>query len=145
MHLYSRRQRYLFLLISSPSVIACLSLTIWIVVFQLPYWMILDDLLKTFKKHSHNTRGARGDTFKYPKNENLFLWFQISQVKSIKEWNNIIDKIHFIIEDFMKHWVYQKNKKYPSLVKLPLELFLKTSITSYLSAFIKATLVDSIK
>ena len=33
------------------------------------------------------------------------------QVKSIKVWNNIIDKINFTNEDFM-------NKKYPSAIKL---------------------------
>ena len=26
------------------------------------------------------------------------------QVKSIKDWNNIIDKIHFTPGDFMKHF-----------------------------------------
>ena len=39
---------------------------------------IFDDLFKTFKeKHSHNTRGARR-CFKYLKNENLFLWLDIT-------------------------------------------------------------------
>ena len=34
------------------------------------------------------------------------------QVKSIKDWNNIIDKIHFTSEDFMKHFeVIKKNNK----------------------------------
>ena len=43
------------------------------------------------------------------------------QVKSIKGWNNIIDKIHFTTEDFMKRTaVIKKAKKYPSAIKLPL-------------------------
>ena len=33
------------------------------------------------------------------------------QVKSIKDWNNIIDKIHFTIEDFMKHSEFIKKIK----------------------------------
>ena len=41
------------------------------------------------------------------------------QIKSIKDWNNIIDKIHFTTEDFMKcSRGYQKNKKCPSVIKL---------------------------
>ena len=32
-----------------------------------------------------------------------FYGFRSVQVKSIKNWNNIIDKIHFTPEDFMKH------------------------------------------
>ena len=57
-----------------------------------------DDLFIPFKEqYSHNTRRAREICFKYPKNQNLFLWFQMTrvQIKSIKDWNNIIDKIHF--------------------------------------------------
>ena len=27
---------------------------------------------------------------------------RLLQIKSIKDWNNIIDKIHFTTEDFMK-------------------------------------------
>ena len=43
------------------------------------------------------------------------------QVKSIKDRNNITDKINFTTEDFMKHSeVIKKNKKHPSVMKLPL-------------------------
>ena len=35
--------------------------------------------------------------------------------KSIKDWNNLIDKTHFFAEDFMKRSeVLKKKKKYPS-------------------------------
>ena len=38
------------------------------------------------------------------------------QVKSIKDWNYVIDKTHFTTEDFMKcSEVIKKNKKYPSV------------------------------
>ena len=44
-----------------------------------------------------------------------------AQVKSIKDWNNIIDKIHFTPEDLMKRFeVIKKIKKYTSVIKLPL-------------------------
>ena len=32
-------------------------------------------------------------------------------VKSIKDWNNIIDKIHFTLEDFMKRFEVIKKIK----------------------------------
>ena len=39
---------------------------------------MFDDLLIPFKEqHSSNTMGAKR-CFKYPKNGNLFLWFEIS-------------------------------------------------------------------
>ena len=56
---------------------------------------IFDDLFIPFKEqHSHNTRGARryGD----------FYGSRSVQIKSMKDWNNINDKIHFTTEDFMK-------------------------------------------
>ena len=38
------------------------------------------------------------------------------QVKSIKDWNYVIDKTHFTTEDFMKcSEVIKKNKKYLSV------------------------------
>ena len=64
---------------------------------------IFDDLFKPFKEQcSHNTRVAGRFVFRYPKNENLFYGSRSVQVKSIKDWNNIIDKIHFTTEDFLK-------------------------------------------
>ena len=41
----------------------------------------------------------------------LFYGSRSVQVKSIKDWNNIIVKIHFTTEDFMKQFeVIKKNK-----------------------------------
>ena len=42
-----------------------------------PPAMFVDLLIPFNEEHSHNTMGARR-CFKYPKNENLFLWFQVS-------------------------------------------------------------------
>ena len=46
---------------------------------------------------------------------------QFRLYKSIKDWNNVIDKIHFTPEDLMKPFeVIKKIKKYTSVIKLPL-------------------------
>ena len=51
--------------------------------------------------------------------ELLFYDSRSVQVESIKNWNNLIDKVHFTPEDFMKHFeVIKKNFKYFSLIKL---------------------------
>ena len=64
---------------------------------------IFDDLLIPFKEqHSHNTRGARKYVLNIPKTKTSFYGSRSVQIKSIKDWNNIIDKIHFTTEDFMK-------------------------------------------
>ena len=73
---------------------------------------IFDDLFKPFKKqHTQNTRGARKYVLNNPKMKTLFYGSRSVQVKSIKDWNNIIVKIHFTTEDFMKQFeVIKKNK-----------------------------------
>ena len=64
---------------------------------------IFDDLFKPFKEqHNHNTRGARRYVLNIPKMKTSFYGSRSVQVKSIKDWNNIIDKIHFTTEHFMK-------------------------------------------
>ena len=64
---------------------------------------IFDDLFVPFKEqHSHNTRGARRYVLNIPKMKTSFSGSRSFQVKSIKDWNNIIDKTHFTTEDFMK-------------------------------------------
>ena len=64
---------------------------------------IFDDLFMPFKEqHSQNTRGARGHVLNMPKMKNSFYGSRLVQVKSVKDWNDIIDKIHFTTEDFMK-------------------------------------------
>ena len=64
---------------------------------------IFDALLKTFmEQHSHNTRGARRYVLNIPKMKTSFHGFRSVQVKSIMDCNNIIDKIYFTPEDFMK-------------------------------------------
>ena len=63
---FTMRQRYLNL---TKILIVCLSSS---------SELGIDDLFKPFKEqHSHNTWGARRYVL-IPKNENLFLWFQIS-------------------------------------------------------------------
>ena len=55
---------------------------------------IFDDLFKPFKEqHSHNTRGARRYVLNIPKMKTSFYGSRSVQVKSIKDWNNVIDKI----------------------------------------------------
>ena len=57
---------------------------------------IFDDLFKPFKEqHSHNTRGARRYVLNIPIIKTSFYGSRSVQVKSIKHWNNIIEKIHF--------------------------------------------------
>ena len=51
--------------------------------------------------------GARRHILNIPNMKTFFLWFQIQlrtqgKVESIKDWNIIIDKIHFTADDFMK-------------------------------------------
>ena len=86
---------------------------------------IFDDLFIPFKEqHSHNTRGARRYVLNVPKIKTSFYGSRSVQVKSIKDWNNIIDKRQFTTEDFMKcSEVIKKIKKCPSVIKLPLKLF----------------------
>ena len=64
---------------------------------------IFDDLFIHFKEqHSHNTKGARRYVLNISKMKTSFYGSRSVQVKSIKDWNNIIDKIHFTTVDFMK-------------------------------------------
>ena len=75
---------------------------------------IFDDLFIPFKEHhSHNIRGARRYVLNIPKMKTSFYGSRSVQVKSIKDTGiNIIDKIHFTTEDFMKRpEVIKKNKK----------------------------------
>ena len=63
---------------------------------------IFDDLFKHFKEqHSHNS-GVAKKALNIPKMKTSFYDSRSVLVKSIKDWNNIIDKIHFTNEDFMK-------------------------------------------
>ena len=65
---------------------------------------IFNELFKLFKEqHRRNTRGARRCFFNIPKMKTSFYSSRSVQVKSTKDWNNIIAKIHFATEDFMKH------------------------------------------
>ena len=66
---------------------------------------IFDDLFKPFKEqHSHNARGARRYVLNIPKMKTSFYGSRSVQVKSMKDWNNMIDKIPFTTEDFMKRF-----------------------------------------
>ena len=64
---------------------------------------IFDDLIKPFKvQHSRNTRGATKYGLNIPKMKTSFSGSRSAQVKSIKDRNNITDKIHFTTtEDLM--------------------------------------------
>ena len=64
---------------------------------------IFDDLIRPFKEqHSRSTRGARKYILNIPKMKTSFKGSRSVQVKSIKDWNNVIDKIYFTTEDFIK-------------------------------------------
>ena len=72
---------------------------------------IFNDLFRPFKEqHSHYTRGARRYILSIPKIKTSFCSRSV-QVKSIKDWNNVIDKIHFTPKDFMKSSEVIKKKK----------------------------------
>ena len=58
--------------------------------------------LYLLKNNSHNTRGARSYVLNIPKMKTSFYDSRSVQIKLSKDWNNIIDKIHFTTEDFMK-------------------------------------------
>ena len=68
----------------------------------------MDEKLKSRQKLeqrtlvTNNTRGRRRYVLNIPEMKTSFYGFRSVQVKSIKDWNNIIDKIHFTTEDFMK-------------------------------------------
>ena len=65
---------------------------------------IFNELFKLFKEqHSYNTRGARRYVLNIPKMKTSFYGSRSVKVKSIKDWNNIIAKIHFATEGLMKH------------------------------------------
>ena len=73
---------------------------------------MFNDSFKPFKEqHSHNTRGARRYVLNIPKMKTSFYGSRSVQVKSIKDWNNIIDKIHFTPEDLMKDFEVIKKIK----------------------------------
>ena len=73
---------------------------------------IFYDLFKPFEEqHSHNTRGARIYVLNTPKMKTSFYGSRSVQVKSIKGWNNIIDKIHLTPEDLMKRFEVIKKIK----------------------------------
>ena len=73
---------------------------------------IFDNLFKPFKQqHSQNTRGVRECFLNISKMKTSFYGSRSVQVKSIKDWNNIIDKIHYTTEDFMKRFEVIKKIK----------------------------------
>ena len=91
---------------------------------------IFDDLFKPFiEQHSHNTRGPRRYVLNIPKKKTSSYGSRLVQVKSVKDWTNIIDKIHFTTEDFMKHFEVIKKFK-TSLITII------GNLDYYLSAFI---------
>ena len=64
---------------------------------------IFDELFKPFKEqHIHSTREVRRYVLNIPKMKTSFYVPRSVQVKSIKYWNNIIDKTHFTTGDLMK-------------------------------------------
>ena len=73
---------------------------------------IFDDLFKPFKEqHSHNTRGAKRYVLNILEMKTSFYGSRLVQVKSMKDWNNIIDKIQFTPEDLMKRFEVIKSIK----------------------------------
>ena len=56
---------------------------------------LFDDLIKPFKVQHSCTRGAMKYGLNIPKMKTSFSGSRSVQVKSIKDWNNITDKIHF--------------------------------------------------
>ena len=64
---------------------------------------IFNDLFELFKEqHSHNTRGGRRYVLNITKMKTSFYDSRSVQVKPVKDWNNIIAKIHFATDDLMK-------------------------------------------
>ena len=68
--------------------------------------------LELFKEqHSYNTREATKYALIIPKRKTFFYG-------SMKDWNYMIDEIHFTPEDFMKHSEVIE-KKWPPVIKRP--------------------------
>ena len=66
---------------------------------------IFNGLFKPFKaQHSHNNKGATRYVLNIPKIKTTFYGSRSVQVKSIKDWNNIINKVYFTAEGFMKRY-----------------------------------------
>ena len=60
-----------------------------------------DDLFKPLKNNIV-TRGGRRYVLNIPKMKTSFYGSMLVQVKSVKDWNDIIDKIHFTPLNFLK-------------------------------------------
>ena len=57
--------------------------------------------LNLLKSNSHKTRGARRYVLNIPQMKTSFYGSRSVQVKSVKDWNNTIDKINFTTEHFI--------------------------------------------
>ena len=90
-------------------------------------------MFKPFKEqHSHNTRGARGYVLNIPKMKTSFCGSRSVQVKSIKDWNYIIDKILKISGNAFR---LTKKQKIPFREKTTLITVLD-NLNYYVSSFI---------
>ena len=92
-------------------------------------------------------RRARRYILNIPKVKTSFYGSRPVQVKSVKDRNNIIDKIHFTRKDFMKcSEVIKKKTTYYSVIKTTFITNLDNPNDNYLSDFIlNAILANFIK
>ena len=82
---------------------------------------IFDELFKPFKEqHSHNTRGARRYVLNIPKMKTSFYGSRSVQVKSIKDWNNIIALITLPLKILWNALRLSKKLKIPFCYKTTL-------------------------
>ena len=61
--------------------------------------------LNLLKNNIVTIPGEQGDVLNIPILKTSFYGSRSVQVKSIKHWNNIIDKIQFTIKDFIKRFL----------------------------------------
>ena len=64
---------------------------------------VFDQLFQSLKEqHNHNTRGLQQYLLNIPKANTQMLGSSSVKIKSIKDWNEVIHKIHFSSELFFK-------------------------------------------
>ena len=71
----------------------------------------LNNCMLVFDHLNSNASGARRYVLNIPKMKTSFYGSRSVQVKSIKGWNNIIDKMHLTPEDLMKRFEVIKKIK----------------------------------
>ena len=95
---------------------------------------VFDQFFQPFKEqHNHNTRGSQQYLLNIPKTKTQMLGSNSIKIKSIKDWNEIICKIHFNSELLFKHAEFIKLVKIHSKIDDPRVRLLYTIFSMKLS------------